>query len=77
VESGWSFKALHRLIMTSEAYRRSATYPDLKSLREKDPLGTCYAVFQPRRLSAEELRDAMLAATGELNRTLGGMRGPF
>jgi mono/diheme cytochrome c family protein len=73
VESGWSFKALHRLIMTSEAYRRSATHPDLKALREKDPLGTSYAVFAPRRLSAEELRDAMLAATGELNRTLGGI----
>jgi hypothetical protein len=73
VESGWSFKALHRLIMTSEAYRRSSTHPDLKALREKDALGTSYAVFQPRRLSAEELRDAMLAATGELNRTLGGI----
>ena len=73
VESGWSFKALHRLIMTSEAYCRSATHPDLKALREKDPLGTSYAVFAPRRLSAEELRDAMLAATGELNRTLGGI----
>jgi hypothetical protein len=45
----------------------------LKALREKDALGTSYAVFQPRRLSAEELRDAMLAATGELNRTLGGI----
>jgi mono/diheme cytochrome c family protein len=73
VESGWSFKALHRLIMTSEAYRRSATHPDLKTLREKDALGTSYAVFAPRRLSAEELRDAMLAATGELNRALGGI----
>jgi mono/diheme cytochrome c family protein len=73
VESGWSFKALHGLIMTSESYRRSATHPDLKALREKDPLGVSYAVFQPRRLSAEELRDAMLAATGELNRTLGGI----
>ncbi len=73
VESGWSFKALHRLIMTSEAYGRSATHPDLKSLREKDALGTSYAVFQARRLSAEELRDTMLAATGELNRALGGI----
>ena len=73
VGSGWSFKALHRVIMTSEAYRRSATHPDGKSLEENDPLGTSYAVFQPRRLSAEELRDAMLAATGELNRTLGGI----
>jgi len=73
VECGWSFKALHRLIMTSEAYRRTATHADLKALRETDALGTSYAVFLPRRLSAEELRDAMLAATGELNRTLGGI----
>lgn len=73
VESGWSFKALHRLIMTSETYGRSATHPNWKALRETDPLSTSYAVFQPRRLSAEELRDAMLAATGELNRTLGGI----
>jgi hypothetical protein len=73
VETGWSLKALHRLIMTSETYRRSATHPDWKALREKDTLGTSYAAFQPHRLSAEELRDAMLAATGELNRTLGGI----
>jgi hypothetical protein len=73
VEQGWSFKAMHRLIMTSEAYRRSCTHPDLKTLAEKDPTGTSYAVFKPRRLTAEELRDAMLSATGELNRTLGGI----
>ena len=52
IESGWSVKAMHRLIMTSDAYRS--------------------AKFTPRRLTAEALRDAMLAATGELNRTLGG-----
>lgn len=73
VEKGWSFKAMHRAIMTSAAYRRSATHPDQKSLVEKDPLGTSYAVFRPRRLTAEELRDAMLAASGELNPTLGGI----
>jgi mono/diheme cytochrome c family protein len=73
VEKGWSFKEMHRLIMTSEVYRRGATHPDREALAEKDPLGTSYAVFHPRRLTAEELRDAMLAATGELNRTLGGI----
>jgi mono/diheme cytochrome c family protein len=73
VEKGWSFKELHRLIMTSDAYRRSATHPDRKLLTERDPTGMSCAVFQPRRLSAEELRDAMLAATGELNPTLGGI----
>ena len=73
VEKDWSIKELHRVIMTSEAYRRSATYSDRKTLAEKDPAGTSYAVFKPRRLTAEELRDAMLAATGELNPALGGI----
>ena len=73
VEKGWSLKAMHRIIMNSEAYRRSAAHPDLKTLAEKDPAATSYAVFKPRRLTAEELRDAMLTATGELNPTLGGI----
>jgi hypothetical protein len=73
VEKGWSFKAIHRLIMNSETYRRSSKHPDLKSLAERDPSGTSYAVFKPRRLTAEELRDAMLADTGELNAELGGI----
>ncbi|MFZ4767842.1 MAG: DUF1553 domain-containing protein, partial [Roseimicrobium sp.] len=73
VEKGWSFKAMHRVIMNAEAYRRSATHPDLKTLADKDPTSTSYAVFKPRRLTAEELRDAMLTATGELNPALGGI----
>jgi len=73
VERGWSIKALHRLIMTSEAYRRASQHPDAKLLAERDPLGQLYAVFKPRRLTAEELRDSMLAVSGELNRTLGGI----
>lgn len=73
VESGWSFKDLHRVIMTSEAYRRSAKFSDPHVKLSREELEKAYAVFKPRRLSAEELRDAMLAATGELNRTLGGI----
>ena len=73
VEKGWSIKSLHRLIMTSAAYRRSTIHPDRKQLAEKDPAGTSYAVFKPRKLTAEELRDAMLTATGELNPELGGI----
>ena len=73
VEKGWSFKELHRIIMMSEAYRRSSqlSVPGLKMSREE--LEKCCAAFKPRRLSAEELRDTMLAATGELNPTLGGI----
>jgi mono/diheme cytochrome c family protein len=73
VEKGWSVKALHRLILTSAAYRRSSRHPDPKVLAAKDPLGVRYAAFRPRRLSAEELRDAMLSASGELNRQVGGI----
>ncbi len=73
VENASSFKHLHRLIMTSETYRRSSTHPDHAVLLEKDPALESLAVFKPRRLSAEELRDTMLAATGELNPQIGGI----
>jgi mono/diheme cytochrome c family protein len=73
INGGWSIKSLHRLLMTSDAYRRSGTHPDPAALAAKDPLGTGYAVFRPRRLTAEELRDAMLTISGELNSTLGGI----
>lgn len=73
VEQGWSFKKLHRLMLNSQTYRRASQHPNESQLRELDPLGHSYAAFQPRRLTAEELRDAALAASGELNRALGGI----
>lgn len=73
IDNGWSVKSLHRLIMLSDAYCRSSQHPDPQSLQELDPTRVSLAVFQPRRLSAEELRDGMLAASGELNLTLGGI----
>ena len=73
VEGEWSIKAMHRAIMLSEAYGRSGSHPDPAALGELDPLGTAYAVFRPRRLSAEEIRDAALSVSGELNRKLGGI----
>jgi len=85
VEKGWSFKAMHRLILTSEAYRRTnfqvrsnaphESSPDElgSSSYSRDDLEAHYAVFKPRRLTAEELRDSMLSVTGELNPLLGGI----
>ncbi|MCU0881011.1 MAG: DUF1553 domain-containing protein, partial [Pirellulaceae bacterium] len=73
VAEGWSLKSLHRVIMTSAAYARSTEHPTREELSKLDPQGTSYAAFRPRRLTAEELRDAMLAATGELNPALGGI----
>ena len=73
VERGWSIKAMHRLIMSSQAYQRASSHAQIDLLRQKDPDRKLLAVFEPRRLSAEELRDSMLAASGELNRERGGL----
>jgi hypothetical protein len=73
IASGWSVKSMHRLMMTSQAYARASQHPQPQLLAEKDATGTSYAVFRPRRLDAEELRDAMLWASGELNLAVGGI----
>ena len=73
VEEGWSIKRIHRHILTSAAYQRAATHPDPGTLSKLDPDDISYAVFKPRRLTAEELRDSMLAVSGELNSILGGI----
>jgi hypothetical protein len=70
VEKGWSVKEMHRLIMTSAAYRRTS-FPTRSKPDELE--NSSYVTFKPRRLMAEELRDAMLSITGELNPTLGGI----
>ena len=73
MENGWSIKKLNRLLVSSEAYRRSARHPDMKVLQIKDPKKDYYAVFLPRRLTAEEIRDAMLINSGEMNWQVGGI----
>ena len=73
VENGWKFKRLHKLIMTSKAYRMSTHHPHMDKLRNTDPENHLLAYREPRRLSAEELRDSMLVSTGELNREIGGL----
>ncbi len=73
VDGDWSIKQLHRQIMNSDAYCRSTGHPNPETLAELDPAGESYAAFTPRRLSAEELRDAMLAVAGELNPEVGGI----
>ena len=73
IDAGWSIKALHRMILMSDTYRRSSNHPQPEAVEHLDPLGESYATFAPRRLSSEELRDAMLAVSGELNRLVGGI----
>jgi hypothetical protein len=74
IQSGWSMKAMHRLVMASAAYQRAASQPgiDAGALRDKDPENRMLARFPTRRLEAEEIRDAMLSAAGALDPSLGG-----
>ena len=73
VNNGWTMKRLHKLIMMSTAYRRSASHPEIDHLQNTDPDNALLAYFPTRRLTAEELRDSMLQITGELNPAMGGL----
>ncbi|QDT65127.1 PSD1 and planctomycete cytochrome C domain-containing protein [Calycomorphotria hydatis] len=67
--NGWSTKHIHRQIVNSSTYRQSSqnevSYKD-------DPQNKYLSRWVPRRLEAEAIRDAILVATDELDRTIGG-----
>ncbi|NBR85854.1 MAG: DUF1553 domain-containing protein [Proteobacteria bacterium] len=65
VARGWSVKAMHRLIMNSQVYRMSSrgSPAALQADPQNDLLWRC----DPRRLTAEEIRDSVLAINGTLN----------
>ena len=70
VQSGWDVKALHRLILTSETYRQSSHAS--QELMQRDSDNLLLARGPSMRLPAEAIRDAALAASGLLVRTVGG-----
>ncbi|MDR3632551.1 MAG: DUF1549 domain-containing protein [Isosphaeraceae bacterium] len=72
VREGWSLKQLHRLILTSATYRQSTRHPGAELCRLKDPENRFYWRGATRRLDAEQIRDAVLAVTGELDPSAGG-----
>lgn len=65
VERGWSMKEMHRLMLHSRTYQMSSE-PNSANLAA-DPRNNHFWRFSMRRLTAEELRDTMLAVTGSLN----------
>lgn len=70
MDKGWDTKALHKLIVTSAAYRRDSTpRPELK---DRDPENTLLAAGPRKRLKAEHIRDQALAASGLLVPEIGG-----
>jgi len=74
--SGWSLKQLHREIMLSATYQQTSLTgtpePSTKQALEFDPENRLLWRMSPRRLSFEELRDAWLSSTTELDLTTGG-----
>ena len=72
VAQGWSFKQLHREIILSATYRQTARVSASATAALVDPANHFLWRFSPRRLDAEQVRDAMLAASGELDLAVGG-----
>jgi len=70
VESGWSMKAMHRLIMLSSAYRQSSS--PSKDVLEADPENRLLGRMNRSRLDAEALHDGLLSISGRLDETRGG-----
>lgn len=70
VENGWSVKAMHRMMLLSAAYRMSSEVSG--EARRLDPSNKLLSHMPVRRLEAEAVRDAMLAVSGSLNRSLYG-----
>ncbi|MFN0056032.1 MAG: DUF1553 domain-containing protein [Planctomycetales bacterium] len=69
-DTGWSLKALHRLILLSSTYQQCST-PDAVSA-QRDPENRLFSRADVRRLEAEAVRDALLAVGGRLDTTFGG-----
>ncbi len=70
VQDGWSIKTMHRRLMLSRTYQLSAAEDSRAA--SVDPANELHWRHDRRRLSAEEIRDAMLAAAGTLDRAPGG-----
>jgi hypothetical protein len=65
MSKGWKLKELQKMMVMSETYRQSSI-PSPEA-QQKDPNNDWFSHFNMRRLSAEEIRDSILATNGRLN----------
>ncbi|MES2932362.1 MAG: DUF1549 and DUF1553 domain-containing protein [Pseudomonadota bacterium] len=70
VKEGWSVKKLQRQILLSNVYRQSSDYRE--DAFKQDPENKLLAIFPRKRLEAEEIRDSLLVASGQLVDKIGG-----
>ncbi len=71
-DNGWSMKHVHRLILTSETWKRSSAYPDGESSATIDPDNRWLWRMNTGRMEAEVVRDSLLAVSGRLDLKQGG-----
>ena len=71
MDRGWSIKEMHRLLMTSEAYRMASSVDDAANLAT-DPDNQWLWRYRPQRLEAEVLRDTIMTVSGAIDLTVGG-----
>jgi hypothetical protein len=71
VKNGWSVKQIERQILLSSVYRESSD--SREDAYKVDPQNRLLAVYPRRRMDAEEIRDSLLLASGQLNDKLGGL----
>lgn len=71
LQSGWSLKHLHKLIVMSAAYRQQSALPD-ETANRLDAQNRLLWRQNPRRLDAESVHDAVLSVAGTLNPAMGG-----
>lgn len=72
VDSGWSLKSLHRLILLSATYRQSTQHGRYAEQQLIDPQNRFYWRANTRRLHAEQVRDSLLLVSGKLDARAGG-----
>lgn len=75
IAHGWRTKRLHELILTSRAYQRSSRLPDAEPFltqHRQDANNALLWRANRRRLDLEQMRDTLLAVTGELDTTMFG-----
>jgi hypothetical protein len=77
IESGWSVKELHRLILSSSVYQMQTQHAAAERPLEIDPENRLLWRFRSQRLDAEQARDAILFVAGNLDLRLGGKSVPL
>ncbi len=77
IESGWSMKDMHRMILRSNAYQMSSKNPESLAATNIDPENRWLWKFPKLRMDAEQIRDSVLSVSGALDLAIGGKSIPL